>query len=78
MVARSIFYFLLAGLCEIGGGYLVWLWLREEKPAQYRIFRSYHSNSIWRNSDLAASELWACVCGLWRCFYSIIYFMGME
>jgi len=21
--------FLLAGLCEIGGGYLVWLWLRE-------------------------------------------------
>ena len=30
-VARSIFYFLLAGLCEIGGGYLVWLWLREGK-----------------------------------------------
>lgn len=22
--------FLLAGLCEIGGGYLVWLWLRED------------------------------------------------
>jgi small multidrug resistance family-3 protein len=26
----SLFYFFLAGLCEIGGGYLVWLWLREE------------------------------------------------
>lgn len=26
----SIFLFFLAGLCEIGGGYLVWLWLREE------------------------------------------------
>ncbi|QDT16560.1 YnfA family protein [Alienimonas californiensis] len=25
----SIGYFLLAGLMEIGGGYLVWLWLRE-------------------------------------------------
>lgn len=25
----SIVLFLLAGLCEIGGGYLVWLWLRE-------------------------------------------------
>lgn len=24
--------FILAGLCEIGGGYLVWLWLRENKP----------------------------------------------
>ena len=25
----SIFIFLLACLCEIGGGYLIWLWLRE-------------------------------------------------
>ncbi|WP_187148054.1 YnfA family protein [Leptospira biflexa] len=23
--------FILAGLCEIGGGYLVWLWIRENK-----------------------------------------------
>ncbi|MEW5985497.1 MAG: YnfA family protein [Chloroflexota bacterium] len=29
IVLRSITLFLLAGLCEIGGGYLVWLWLRE-------------------------------------------------
>lgn len=28
---RSVVLFVLAGLCEIGGGYLVWLWLREEK-----------------------------------------------
>jgi small multidrug resistance family-3 protein len=32
-VARSVAYFLLAGLLEIGGGYLVWLWLRENRPA---------------------------------------------
>lgn len=25
----SVIFFLLAGLCEIGGGYLVWLWLRD-------------------------------------------------
>ena len=24
--------FALAGLCEIGGGYLVWGWMREHKP----------------------------------------------
>lgn len=30
-VARSLFFFVLAGLCEIGGGYLVWLWLRQGK-----------------------------------------------
>ena len=26
----SLFFFFVAGLCEIGGGYLVWLWLRED------------------------------------------------
>ncbi len=30
-IAKSILYFGLAGLCEIGGGYLIWLWLREGK-----------------------------------------------
>jgi len=34
-IMTSIGYFLLAGLCEISGGYLVWLWLREGKPAGY-------------------------------------------
>jgi small multidrug resistance family-3 protein len=30
-ISRSVFYFVLAGLCEIAGGYLVWLWFREGK-----------------------------------------------
>ena len=29
-ILTSIFLFFVAGLCEIGGGYLVWLWLRED------------------------------------------------
>jgi len=28
VVGKSILLFLLAGLCEIGGGYLVWQWWR--------------------------------------------------
>jgi small multidrug resistance family-3 protein len=28
----SLGLFVLAGLCEIGGGYLVWQWIREGKP----------------------------------------------
>lgn len=35
MLIKSVFIFLLAGLCEIGGGYLVWLWLKEGKPFWY-------------------------------------------
>jgi len=33
----SIGLFILAGLCEIGGSYLVWLWLREGKPIGYAL-----------------------------------------
>lgn len=32
---KSFAYFLLAGLFEIGGGYLIWLWLREHKSIWY-------------------------------------------
>lgn len=32
-IIRSIGLFLIAGLCEIGGGYLIWLWLRDGKSA---------------------------------------------
>jgi small multidrug resistance family-3 protein len=31
-MARSAFLFALAGLAEIGGGYLVWLWWRGGRP----------------------------------------------
>lgn len=30
-ITRSLFYFVLAGLCEIGGGYLVWQAIRGGK-----------------------------------------------
>jgi small multidrug resistance family-3 protein len=35
MVIRSILIFILAGFCEIGGGYLVWLWLKQGRPLWY-------------------------------------------
>jgi drug/metabolite transporter superfamily protein YnfA len=36
-IVTSLGLFVLAGLCEIGGGYLVWLWSREGRPFAYRI-----------------------------------------
>ena len=33
----SIGLFVVAGLCEIGGGYLVWLWFRKGRPLGYGI-----------------------------------------
>jgi small multidrug resistance family-3 protein len=29
-IAITLIFFFIAGLCEIGGGYLVWLWLRND------------------------------------------------
>ncbi|MBZ9637548.1 YnfA family protein [Clostridium sp. FP1] len=34
---RSMFYFILAGVFEIGGGYLIWLWVREGKSILYGV-----------------------------------------
>jgi small multidrug resistance family-3 protein len=31
MMPRSIALFVVAGLCEIAGGYLVWVWLRDNR-----------------------------------------------
>ena len=39
-IFKSLFYFFLAGLCEIGGGYLVWQWLREGKSAGFGVLGS--------------------------------------
>jgi len=36
-VLRSLIIFLLAGLCEIGGGYLIWLWVKEGRPVWFGI-----------------------------------------
>nr|WP_312290485.1 YnfA family protein [Clostridium chromiireducens] len=30
-IIKSLFYFILAGVFEIGGGYLIWIWLRDGK-----------------------------------------------
>lgn len=36
-IAQSLLYFILAGIFEIGGGYLMWLWLREGKSGWFAI-----------------------------------------
>jgi small multidrug resistance family-3 protein len=33
LIVRSLALFVLAGVCEIGGGWLVWKWLRESRPS---------------------------------------------
>jgi len=37
IITKSLAFFVLAGLFEIGGGYLMWLWLREGKNGWYAL-----------------------------------------
>jgi len=53
-VLLAILLFLLAGVAEIGGGYMVWLWLREARPVWYGIAGSviliaYGVIPTWQN-----------------------------
>lgn len=34
-ILESIFFFLLAGIAEIGGGYLVWLYVKDDRSPWY-------------------------------------------
>jgi len=41
LILKSIPIFILAGLCEIGGGNLIWLWLKEGKPIWYGLLGGF-------------------------------------
>jgi small multidrug resistance family-3 protein len=36
-IIKSLFIFVLAGCCEIGGGYLIWLWFKEDRSIWYGV-----------------------------------------
>jgi small multidrug resistance family-3 protein len=38
---KVLLIFVLAGLCEISGGYMIWLWLKEEKPIWYGVLGGF-------------------------------------
>lgn len=40
-ILRTLAFFLLAGVCEIGGGYLIWLHLREGKSSWYILLGTF-------------------------------------
>ncbi|MDB5135197.1 MAG: hypothetical protein JWP37_1800 [Mucilaginibacter sp.] len=40
-IVKSLALFVLAGLCEIGGGYLIWQWLKADKPIWYGILGGF-------------------------------------
>ncbi|WP_375374080.1 hypothetical protein [Hymenobacter aerilatus] len=59
-VLQALTIFTLAVLCEIGGGYLVWLWLKEDRPWWYGllgadVLRRGGVVATWHSVDLFES-----------------------
>ena len=41
IIIKSVFFFVLAGVLEIGGGYLMWLWLREKYALWFGVLGAF-------------------------------------
>ena len=70
------FIFILAGLCEIGGGYLIWLWLREGQPSWLGVIGGIlilYGDSNTTN----ISDIWKSICcirgRIHRYEFSLVY-----
>ena len=53
---KSFLLFILAGLFEIGGGYLIWQWLKNDKPIWWGIIGGiilvlYGVVATWQTAD---------------------------
>ena len=65
-VARSIVLFVVAGLFEIGGGYLVWRWWREGAPWPAGALGALILIPYGGRSDVSARAVWVRVCRVRR------------
>ena len=53
-IAKSLFFLSLLGYAKIGGGYLVWLWIREGKSIWLGLSGSNCVGYLWSNTNLSA------------------------
>src|SRR5262249_30049331 len=55
-VVRSVVLFFFAGICEVGGGWLVWKWLRDHKPLWWGVLGALFLVSYGMIPTLQASH----------------------
>jgi small multidrug resistance family-3 protein len=58
LTLKSLLIFILAGLCEIGGSFLIWMWLREGKSGWFGVIGAlvlalYGVVATWQTSNFA-------------------------
>jgi len=77
-IARSLFFFILAGLCEIGGGYLMWLWLWRWQSHLVCAARGPDPGHLRHHTDLSAGVLRSRLCGIRRRLHRPVHPLGLA
>jgi hypothetical protein len=70
--------FFAAALIEIGGGYLVWQWIREKKGILIGLIGGVYFISIWYNSHAPTIPFWKNICSIWRNIHYFVNHMGND
>jgi Uncharacterised BCR, YnfA/UPF0060 family len=68
-IVKSLIFFVLACLCEIGGGYLVWIWLREGRGFEFAILGAILL-ILYGVIPTLQPEFWKSLCSIWWNFHS--------
>jgi small multidrug resistance family-3 protein len=77
-IARSLFLFVLAGLCEIGGGYLMWLWMRDNRGIWFAVLGALVLILYGIIPTFQPANFGRVYAGLRRHFHSPINIMGLA
>ncbi len=73
----TLFFFFLAGIFEIGGGYLVWLWFREGMSWMLGALGGFVLFLYGIVPTFQPSHFHRILCGIWWNFHYNVYIMGM-
>jgi len=76
-IAQSAELFLLAGLCEIAGGWLVWQWFKESRPWPWGLPGGLILFIYGRYSHFSAGSFWTRLCGLRGNFHDQVLVVAM-
>ncbi|MRG88397.1 YnfA family protein [Salinibacillus xinjiangensis] len=68
--------FIVAGIAEIGGGYLIWLWLREGKPFYWGLTGGC-ALALYGNCRYFSSRVYAAYGGVFIVF-SVLWSWGID
>ncbi len=77
LIFKSALLFIIAGICEIGGGYLVWLWLRESKSLILGVLGGGNFDSLWHSANFSTCSFRQGLCRIRRCICCHVTSLGL-